>query len=67
MADVSKIKLPDNTEVVIKDSRITGIDSSPTESSTNIITSGAVYTAINSIDSIEYYTNNEIDTIINEN
>lgn len=48
MADVSKIKLPDNTEVNIKDSRIPGIDSTPTSGSTNPVTSGGVYSALNS-------------------
>lgn len=46
MADVSKIKLPDNTEVNIKDSRIPGIDSTPTSGSTNPVTSGGVKTAL---------------------
>ena len=46
MADVSKIKLPDNTTVNIKDSRVTGIDSAPTASSTNLVTSGGVASAL---------------------
>lgn len=46
MADISKVKLPDNTTVNIKDSRISGIDSTPTSSSGNIITSGGVYSAL---------------------
>lgn len=46
MADVSKIKLPDDTTINIKDSRISGIDSTPTSGSNNVVTSGGVYTAI---------------------
>lgn len=46
MADVSKIKLPDNSVVNIKDARITGVDTTPTSGSTNVVTSGGVYTAI---------------------
>lgn len=46
MADVSKIKLPNNTEVNIKDSRISGVDSTPMSGSGNIITSGGVYSAL---------------------
>lgn len=45
---ISKIKLPDNSVQEIRDSRITGVDSTPTNSSTNLITSGAVYGAISS-------------------
>lgn len=48
MADISKIKLPDNTVVNIKDSRILGIDSTPTSGSTNLVTSGGVKTALGS-------------------
>lgn len=48
MADVSKIKLPDNSEVTIKDSRIAGVDTTVTSGSSNVVTSGAVYTAISS-------------------
>lgn len=46
MADVSKIQLPNGTVLNIKDGRITGIDSTPTSSSGNVVTSGGVYTAI---------------------
>lgn len=46
MADISKIKLPDNSVVNIKDARITGVDTTPTSGSTNVITSGGVYTAL---------------------
>lgn len=65
MADVSKIKLPNNSEVNIKDYRIPGVDNTPTSGSDNIVTSGGIYTAINGI--IEYYTNTEVDTILIEN
>lgn len=46
MADVSKIKLPNQEVVNIKDSRITGIDATPTSGSTNVVTSGGAYAAI---------------------
>lgn len=46
MPDVSKIRLPDNSEVTIKDSRISGVDTTPTSGSGNIITSGGVKTAL---------------------
>ena len=46
MADVSKIQLPDNTTLNIKDYRITGVDTTPTSGSSNVVTSGGVYTAI---------------------
>ena len=47
MADVSKIKLPDNTEVNIKDSRILGIDSTPTPQSENPVTSTGIFNYVN--------------------
>lgn len=43
MADVSKIKLPDQSIVNIKDYRIPGVDITPTSGSSNLITSGGVY------------------------
>lgn len=46
MADISKIKLPDNSVVNIKDARITGVDSTPTSGSTNVVTSGGVHEAL---------------------
>lgn len=67
MADISKIKLPDNSVVNIKDYRIPGVDSTPTSGSDNVVTSGGVYQMISGLDSIEYYTNSEIDTILIEN
>lgn len=52
MADVTKIKLPDNSVVNIKDNRIPGIDEVPTENSSNIITSGGVYDAIVEVEEV---------------
>lgn len=46
MSDVTKIKLPDNSELNIKDYRIPGVDSTPTSGSNNVVTSGGIYTAI---------------------
>lgn len=43
MADVTKIKLPDNSTVNIKDYRIPGVDTEPTSGSDNLVTSGGVY------------------------
>lgn len=43
---VSKIKLPDDTTHDIHDSRITGVDTTVTANSTNVITSGAVKTFV---------------------
>ena len=47
MADINKIKLPSGTEYNIKDYRIPGVDSAPTSGSGNVVTSGGVYSAIN--------------------
>ena len=47
MSDVTKIKLPDNSELNIKDYRIPGVDSTPTSGSNNVVTSGGIYDAIN--------------------
>lgn len=47
MADVSKIKLPNQEVVNIKDARITGIDSTPTEGSTNVVNSGGLLSFLN--------------------
>ena len=52
MADVTKIKLPDNSVVNIKDNRIPGIDEVLTENSDNIITSGGVYDAIMEVEEV---------------
>ena len=46
MADVTKIKLPDNSIVNIKDYRIPGVDSTPTSGSDNVVTSGGIYEAL---------------------
>jgi len=46
MSDVTKIKLPDNSEYNIKDYRIPGVDSTPTPGSNNVVTSGGVYNTI---------------------
>lgn len=43
MADVTKIKLPNNNVVNIKDYRIPGVDQAPTSGSVNLVTSGGVY------------------------
>ena len=43
---VKKLKLPDNSSQDIHDARITGVDSTPTASSTNVVTSGGVATAL---------------------
>ena len=50
MADVKKIRLPNGTDLTIKDSRITGVDNAPTSGSGNVVTSGGVYTAIEDLD-----------------
>lgn len=46
MAAINRIKLKNGTYLDLKDSRIPGIDSAPTSGSTNAVTSGGVYTAI---------------------
>lgn len=43
---IKKITLPDNTTQDIQDSRIPGVDSTPTSGSSNLVTSGGVYGAI---------------------
>lgn len=52
MADLKKIKLPDNTVLDIKDSRITGVTSSATSGSSDVITSGGVYTILGDIETL---------------
>lgn len=49
MPDVSKIKLPDNSELNIKDARIPGVDSTPTSGSSNLVTSGGTHEALNDV------------------
>ena len=46
MADVTKIKLPDNSEYNLKDHRIPGVDTTPTSGSNNVVTSGGIYDAM---------------------
>jgi hypothetical protein len=43
---ISKVKLPDNTTQDLHDSRIPGVDTTVTSGSSNVVTSGAVFTAI---------------------
>ena len=47
---ISKVKLPDNTTQDVHDSRVPGIDSTPTSGSGNVVTSGGVATAIGNIE-----------------
>lgn len=46
MANAKKIKLPNNTTVDLIDSRIPGVDTTPTADSTNVVTSGGIKSAI---------------------
>lgn len=50
MAYLDKIKV-NNTNVDVHDSRVTSIDTTPTENSTNLITSGGVYSVLGDIQS----------------
>lgn len=43
---IDKVKLPDNSVEEVRDSRIPGIDSTPTSGSGNLVTSGGVKTAV---------------------
>lgn len=45
---VKKVKIGNNQALDIHDARISGVDTSPVSNSGNVITSGAVYTAIDS-------------------
>lgn len=49
MANAKKIKLPNNTTVDLIDSRIPGVDTTPTANSTNVVTSGGVHSAISEV------------------
>lgn len=49
---IKKVKLPDGSVQDINDIRITGVDSSPTSDSGNVVTSGGVYTAISGLPTI---------------
>ena len=46
MAAIKKVKLPNGTTYDINDVRISGIDSTPTANSTNLVTSGGVKAAL---------------------
>lgn len=50
MAYLDKIKV-NNTNVDVHDSRVASIDTTPTENSTNLITSGGVYSVLGDIQS----------------
>ena len=56
MSSINKIKLPDETVLDIHDSRISGIDTTPTSNSQNLITSDAVYKAVSPIATASYKT-----------
>lgn len=45
---IDKIKLPDNSTQDIHDKRVSGIDSTPTSGSGNLVTSGGVKMAVDS-------------------
>lgn len=45
---IKKLKLPDNSTEDIHDARVTGIDSTPIASSTNLISSGGMHTTLTS-------------------
>lgn len=46
---IKKVKLPNNSVVDINDARISGIDTTPTSGSTNVVTSGGVYSAFGNV------------------
>lgn len=46
---IKKIKIGSGTAIDIQDSRITGVDSTPTSGSGNVITSGGVYNALQNV------------------
>ena len=54
MADVSKIKLPNNNTYNIKDYRIPGVDTTPTSGSDNVVTSGGIYNSIKDFESFYF-------------
>ena len=60
---ISKVKLPDNTVQDIKDSRITGIDTTPTAGSTNVITSGGVHDSLR-VDKIAPITSHTYENVV---
>ena len=61
---VKKLKLPDNSSQDIHDARITGVDSAPTASSTNVVTSGGVATAIENLASAISPLSNLLNTVV---
>lgn len=46
MSSINKIKLPNGTTYDVNDVRIPGIDSTPTSGSSNVVTSGGIYTGL---------------------
>lgn len=65
MAEVKKIRLPDNTVVDINDSRVSGVDSHPVSGSGNVITSGGVKEAISSLNGGNLvYTGEDGDVVV---
>lgn len=46
---IKKVKFPNNTVVDINDTRIPGVDTTPTSGSTNVVTSSGVYDALQNI------------------
>lgn len=61
MADVTKIKLPDNSTVNIRDARIPGVDTTPTSGSSNLVTSGGVYKEIEDASIVTSAALNDLD------
>lgn len=61
MADVTKIKLPDNSTVNIRDARIPGVDTTPTSGSSNLVTSGGVYKEIEDVSKVTSAALNNLD------
>ena len=53
---ISKIKLPDNSTQDIHDSRVLGVDSTPTANSSNLVTSGGVYQALQGAGAVQDVT-----------
>ena len=46
MSSINKIKLPSGTTYDVNDVRISGVDTTPTSGSSNVVTSGGVYTGL---------------------
>lgn len=59
MADVKKIRLPNGTDLTIKDSRITGVDNAPTSGSSNVVTSSGVFAALAEKGSAPFFVTDE--------